>query len=156
MRQPCPDRRSFPGETIILAKENFDPHNEAMSRDVKNAFGSAPVSSASRSPERPFAPTPTQSMTRPRGSVVLYDPFSQEAGRDGQATGSSTGSVVLFDPLSRDTVVYTRPGGSVVISNPPLAPASDPASGASKAWRVVQLVLLSSLAMIIWYMLRML
>jgi hypothetical protein len=125
-----------------------------MSRDVKNAFGSASVSSASRSPEGPFARTPTQSMSRPRGSVVLYDPFSQEAG--GQGTGSSTGSVVLYDPLSRDTVVYTRPGGSVVTSNHSMAPGSETVSGDSTAWRVVQLVLLASLAVIIWFMLRML
>jgi hypothetical protein len=63
---------------------------------------------------------------------------------------------VLFDPYSQEIVVGSRPSGSVVILSPSLAPESVTASGASKALRLVQLVLLSSVAVMIWFMLRML
>jgi hypothetical protein len=92
----------------------------------------------------------------PKGSVVLFDPYSQEADQDGRATASTTGSIVLLDPYSQEMVVYTKPGGSVVVQSPSLASDRAPASGASKALRLVQLVLLSSVAVMIWYLLRML
>jgi hypothetical protein len=127
-----------------------------MSRDVKTALGSDLVSSPSRSPETPSATAPAQSLVMPKGSVVLYDPYSQEASRGGRATASTAGSVVLFDPYSRETVVYTKPGGSGVIPNSSLASDRETASGASKALRLIQLVLLSSVAVMIWYLIRML
>jgi hypothetical protein len=127
-----------------------------MSRHVKTALDSDLGSSSSHSPETPFAPTPTRSMVRPKGSVVLYDPLSQEVGGSGRASASSAGSVVLFSPYAQERVVSKRPGGSVMISSPSMDYASETESGASKALRVVQLVLLASVAVIIWFMLRML
>jgi hypothetical protein len=129
-----------------------------MFRDAKNTLGPDLGSSPSRSSETSLAPAPTQSLVMPKGSVVLFDPYSQEADQGGRATASTTttGSVVLFDPYSQEMVVYTKPGGSVVIPSPSLAPASDPARGASMALRLVQLVLLSSVAVVIWYLLSML
>lgn len=62
----------------------------------------------------------------------------------------------LFDPYSQQVIVCTRPGGATKV--PDLHPVPDgvAASGPSRASRLLQLVLLSSVVVVIWYMLRIL
>lgn len=62
--------------------------------------------------------------------------------------------VMLFDPYSHEMFAYTKPGGAATI--PDLHTVPPATSGASKALRVLQLALLSSVAVMIWFMLSIL
>ncbi len=58
--------------------------------------------------------------------------------------------LTLFDPYSQQMIVHTkRPDLSPV-------PGGDAAGGTAKALRLLQLVLLSSLAVLVWYLLGLL
>jgi len=63
-------------------------------------------------------------------------------------------SVMLFDPYSQQIFAYTKPGDVATIQGSP--PVHGAAGGASKALRVLQLALLSSVAVMIWFMLSLL
>jgi hypothetical protein len=71
-----------------------------------------------------------------------------------QAHSSSTrkAPLVLFDPYSHQILVCTQPGGAGALS----APQQRTGRGAVIALRVLQLALLSSLAVMVWFMLKML
>jgi hypothetical protein len=69
-----------------------------------------------------------------------------------QVSGSS---VMIFDPYSRQVLAYSKCGDAAALPDLPLAEAA-PASRAPVALRLLQLALLSSLALLIWFMLSLL
>lgn len=66
--------------------------------------------------------------------------------------------VVLFDPYSQQMLAYTKPGDAPMSQElvPVPVPVPVAARGASTARRVLQLALLSSVAVMIWFMLSIL
>jgi hypothetical protein len=62
--------------------------------------------------------------------------------------------VMLFDPYSQQMFACTKPGDAAAA--PDLHPVPHPAGGTSIALRVLQLALLSSVAVMIWFMLSIL
>jgi hypothetical protein len=62
----------------------------------------------------------------------------------------------LFDPYSQQVIVCTRPGGAARIPRLLPVPDGEPAAGPSRASRLLQLALLSSVAVVIWFLLRIL
>jgi hypothetical protein len=65
--------------------------------------------------------------------------------------------VELFDPYSQQMDAHGKTG-SVVMMLPDFSsgPRSDAAGGASNAWCLLQLALLASVAVMVWYMLSLL
>jgi hypothetical protein len=61
--------------------------------------------------------------------------------------------VVLFDPYSQQMLAYTTPGDAPMSQELVPVPVPIAAGGASTARRVLQLALLSSVAVVIWFML---
>jgi hypothetical protein len=59
--------------------------------------------------------------------------------------------VMLFDPYSQQMIVCTKPGGAIAPT-----PGGEAASGGSKAVLLLQLLLLSSVGVLIWFMLDLL
>jgi hypothetical protein len=64
--------------------------------------------------------------------------------RSRQSSSTSQPPLQLFDPYSQQMIVCTKPGGDTT------------AGGTSKASLLLQLALLSSVAVMVWYMLRIL
>lgn len=60
-----------------------------------------------------------------------------------QSSAPRQAPLQLFDPFSQQVIAYTKPDGAT-------------ASGSSKAMLLLQLVLFSSVAVMVWYMLHLL
>jgi hypothetical protein len=68
-------------------------------------------------------------------------------------SGGDKPPLAIFDPYSQRVIACSRPGGAAAIPDRRPVPA---AGGASAAVRVLQLALLSSVAVVIWFMLSVL
>jgi hypothetical protein len=74
--------------------------------------------------------------------------------RPAQPSAIRKARLMLFDPYSERMIVYAKPGNAPAKPEPRTAPAA--AHGPSKALRVLQLALLSSVLMVIVFMLTIL
>lgn len=92
-------------------------------------------------------------MLRDVSTVSSRDPVSSLT----LAPANHMGLVELFDPYSQQMDAHGR-AGSVVTVVPGFSsvPHGDAAGGASKALRLLQLALLASVAVMVWYMLSLL
>ena len=103
-----------------------------MLRDVNTVPGGDPVSGLPLAPATRLAPSPTQPPANRRPSLELVDPFSQQM------------------------IVHTKPGTATVTPDLSPVPRRDAPGGAPKALRLLQVALLSSVAVMVCYMVRLL
>ena len=88
------------------------------------------------------------------GRDSVTDPHLVPATQPTQASAVHKAPLMLVDPYSQQMFAYTKIGDAAAIQD--LHPVPDAAGGASKMLRVLQLALLSSVAVMIWFMLNLL
>jgi hypothetical protein len=103
-----------------------------MRRDVKTAPGRDPVPPLALTSATRRTPSPTQPPATHKAPLTLFDPYSQQM------------------------IVYTKPGGMTPSPDLSPAPGGDAAGGTSRALRLLQFALLSSVAVMVGYMLSIL
>lgn len=103
-----------------------------MLRDVKSVPSRAPVS-----------PVPLVTTTR-----VASAPSHGSAPHQAPLT--------LFDPYSQQMIVCTKPGTAPGTPELAPAPSGEPTGGTSKVLLAVQIALLASVAVMVWFMLGLL
>lgn len=97
---------------------------------------------------RPSEPPPRAEGSRPR----IQPPQYRESPGTGQGSMAVGPALAIFDPYAEQVLVYTK-SGDLTVPDLPLADGYEPVS---KAVRILQFVLLSSVALMIWYMVSML
>jgi hypothetical protein len=98
---------------------------------------------------RASEPPPRAEGSRPRIQAPQY----RESPGTGQGSMAVGPALAIFDPYAEQVLAYTK-AGDPTIPDLPLAEGYEP--NVSKAVRILQFVLLSSVALMIWYMVSML
>ena len=98
---------------------------------------------------RPSEPPPRAEGSRPR----IQPPQYREAPSAGQGSMAVGPALAIFDPYAEQVLAYTK-SGDPTVPDLPLAEGYEPS--VSKAVRILQFVLLSSVALMVWYMISML